>query len=133
MASHPASHTLWHRRLGHPSSRVVSKLLSDNGISVASCSIDNSVCDACQRGKNCRLPFSLSTRQTSVVFNLIHCDIWGPSPTPTASGFRYYIIFVDDYSRYTWLYPMKAKSDSVDCFKHFKSMGETLFQGLIIA
>jgi hypothetical protein len=56
VASHPASHTLWHRRLGHPSSRVVSKLLSDNGISVASCSIDNSVCDACQRGKNCRLP-----------------------------------------------------------------------------
>jgi hypothetical protein len=45
----------------------------------------------------------------------------------------YYIIFVDDYSRYTWLYPMKAKSDSVDCFKHFKSMGETLFQGIIIA
>ena len=74
-----------------------------------------------------------STRQTSVVFHLIHCDILGPSPTPTASGFRYYIIFVDDYSRYTWLYPMKAKSDSVDCFKHFKSMGETLFQGIIIA
>jgi hypothetical protein len=33
-----------------------------------------------------------STRQTSVVFHLIHCDILGPSPTPTASGFRYYII-----------------------------------------
>ena len=84
-------------------------------------------CDACQVGKSKHLPFHLSNRISTHVLELVHCDIWGPSPAVTTSGYRYYIIFVDDYSRYCWLYPMKRRSDSLACFTSFKNMGENQF------
>jgi hypothetical protein len=84
-------------------------------------------CDACQAGKSKHLPFHLSSRISTHVLELVHCDIWGSSPTVTTSGYRYYIIFIDDYSRYCWLYPMKRRSDSLACFTSFKNMGENQF------
>jgi hypothetical protein len=83
--------------------------------------------DACQAGKSKHLPFYLSSRLSTHVLELVHCDIWGPSPTVTTSGYWYYIIFVDDYSRYCWLYPMKRRSDSFAYFTTFKNMGENQF------
>ena len=44
------------------------------------------------------------------------------------SGFRYYVIFIDDYSRYTWLYPLKLKSDVFSTFIKFKTEMENKFQ-----
>lgn len=44
-------------------------------------------------------------------FSLIHSDIWGPSTTVSLSGFRYFVTFVHDFSRATWLYLLKHKSD----------------------
>lgn len=117
VCSQASSQTLWHRRLGHPSLQVMSKLVVANDIPVYD-SVPISVCEACQNGKSSRLPFPLSMRRTSVIMDLIHCDIWGPSLQSSVIGLLYYIVFVDDCSRYTWLYPMKAKSDSVTCFKH---------------
>lgn len=41
----------------------------------------------------------------------IHCDLWGLSPVVSAQGLRFYVILVDNYSRLTWFYPLKFKSD----------------------
>ncbi|OMO62984.1 Integrase, catalytic core [Corchorus capsularis] len=117
----------WHRRLGHPAGKIISQLHSSKLISPKDVSSCNLVCEACQTGKSKRLPFGYSTRVTSNVLDLIHCDIWGPSPTTTVSGYRYYILFVDDYSRYSWIYPLKQRSDSLACFQTFKSMVENQF------
>src|SRR5206468_4592975 len=57
---------------------------------------------------------------------LIHCDIWGPSPEPSLTGDKYFILFLDDYSRFLWIYPLKYKSDSLKYFKLFKTTHENL-------
>jgi hypothetical protein len=67
-------------------------------------------CEACQLGKHHRSSFSSSgpSRQ-SESFDLVHTDIWGPSRISTLNGFLYFVIFVDDYSRRTWLFLMKER------------------------
>jgi len=51
----------------------------------------------------------------------MHSDVW-QSPTVAHLGFWYYVIFVDDYSCFTWFYPMKWKSDVFPIFTNFKTM-----------
>lgn len=58
---------------------------------------------------------------------LIYSNEWGPSPTLSKHGYRYYILFVDDFSRYVWLYPMKEKSESHAMFLQFKIHVEYYF------
>ena len=52
---------------------------------------------------------------------LIHTDICGPFPTPSWNGQQYFITFIDDYSRYDYLYLIHEKSQSLDVFKNFKA------------
>ena len=61
------------------------------------------------------------------LLELVHSDVWGPSPLTSLLGFNYYIIFVDDYSRFTWMFLLKHKTEVLSVFKHFKSMVETQF------
>ncbi|CAH9079866.1 unnamed protein product [Cuscuta europaea] len=57
---------------------------------------------------------------------LIHSDVWR-SPILSNLGFKYYVCFIDDFSRYTWLYPMRTKAEVFHHFKSFKSLVENLF------
>ena len=61
------------------------------------------------------------------LLELVHSDVWGPSPLTSLLGFNYYVIFVDDYSHFTWLFLLKHKNKVLSVFKHFKSMVETQF------
>ena len=88
---------LWHQRLGHPAPPIAQHLPSNQLIQLSTNSYSSKLCCSCQMGKSKRLPFSNSTRVTSNPLELVHCDIWGPSPTVSNSGFRYYILFVDDF------------------------------------
>ena len=54
-----------------------------------------------QFGKQTALPFNSSVSHALSSFDLIHYDVWGPSPISTPGGSRYFVIFVDDFSRYT--------------------------------
>ena len=51
---------------------------------------------------------------------MIHTDLWGPAPIPSTKGHRYYIFFVDDKTRYTWLFPITTKYQALDIFIIFK-------------
>ena len=55
-------------------------------------------------------------KQASAPFELIHSDIWGPCSVMSPTGFKYFVTFVDDFSRMTWLYLMKSHSE---LFSHF--------------
>jgi len=55
-----------------------------------------------------------------VALELIHYDLWGPSPVSAVNGQRYYISFVNHYSKYIWLYPLINKSDIFSIFLEFK-------------
>ena len=56
--------------------------------------------------------------------DLIHFDVCGPMSVQSFSGFSYYVIFIDDYSRKTWIYFMKTKDEVFDRFKEFRALVE---------
>ncbi|GJR36130.1 ribonuclease H-like domain-containing protein [Tanacetum coccineum] len=99
----------WHQRLGHLGSEVLRRVLSNNSIS---CNKEKSpvLCHACQLGKHVKLSFVRSSTFVSSCFDIIHSDLW-TSPIPSLSGFKYYVVFLDHYSQYVWVYPLVRKSD----------------------
>ena len=56
--------------------------------------------------------------------NIIQSDVWGPAQRPTISGCHYYVTFIDDHSRYTWIFPMKRKSEVLSHFQKLRSQVE---------
>ncbi|KAG7547402.1 GAG-pre-integrase domain [Arabidopsis suecica] len=117
-----ATEDIWHRRLGHPNHQVLHHLVTTKSISVNK-GIKR-MCEACQLGKSSRLPFSSSTYVASRPLERIHCDLWGPAPIMSVQGFRYYVIFIDNYSRFCWFYPLKQKSDFFSIFTVFQAKVE---------
>ena len=67
---------------------------------------DSVDCVSCQSAKQSALSFNNNDSFSHASFDLIHSDIWGPSPTTIIGGSKYFVIFVDDFSRYTWIYLM---------------------------
>uniref|UniRef100_A0A0A9AQB4 Integrase catalytic domain-containing protein n=1 Tax=Arundo donax TaxID=35708 RepID=A0A0A9AQB4_ARUDO len=112
--------TLWHRRLGHPGFETLSKLMACNK------EIRQSICHACQLGRHIRLPFPVSASRASYNFDLIHCDLW-TSPVPSVSGFKYYLVILDDCSHYVWTFPLRLKSDTFTTLSNFFALVSTQF------
>lgn len=59
--------------------------------------------------------------------------LWGPTPNASTEGYRYYIIFVDAYTRYKWFYPLKLKSDALSTFIAFPKFTELQYHSKIKA
>lgn len=62
------------------------------------------------------------------IFQLIHCDVWGPHRNPSHSGARYCLTIVDDFSRGVWIYLMIEKSEAQTHLRHFFSLVERQFE-----
>ncbi|PKU82566.1 Retrovirus-related Pol polyprotein from transposon TNT 1-94 [Dendrobium catenatum] len=60
----------------------------------------------------------------NTLLSLIHSDVWGPAPVDSVQGYRYYVIFIDDFSRFTWLFPLRQKSEVFETFVSFKNQVE---------
>jgi transposase InsO family protein len=61
------------------------------------------------------------------LFDLIHSDTWGSAPVDSKEGFKYFLTFIDDKSRATWLYLLKSKKEVPIIFKNFYNMIENQF------
>ncbi|KAL5856594.1 hypothetical protein ACOSQ3_004052 [Xanthoceras sorbifolium] len=109
---------MWHKKLGHPAPLILKHVL--HKLHLKSTSNPISFCDACKLGKLHQLPFQLSTHKAQAPLELLLSDVWGPAPMQSVEGYHYYIVFVDSYSRFTWLYPIKLKSDVLHIFLKFK-------------
>jgi len=57
----------------------------------------------------------------------VHCDLYDSSPISSTLGFTYYIIFVNDYFKFTWFYPLKFKSVFFFHFIQFKNFVKNKF------
>ena len=80
----------------------------------------------CAKGKNTKNLFPKSETKAKGTQELIHSDVCGPISSTYLSGFEYYITFIDEYSRKTWINFLKAKSEVFEQFEEFKSLIENL-------
>nr|KYP44594.1 Retrovirus-related Pol polyprotein from transposon TNT 1-94 [Cajanus cajan] len=104
--------TLWHARMGHPSTKTLQKCLSR----LLKCSFDfNKVdcCDICHKSKQCRLPFNQSDNKARKSFALMHCDLWGKYRTASHTGSHYFLTIVNDH---TWDMGLLIKSKNRSCW-----------------
>ena len=84
------------------------------------------VCEPCIAGKQHRSNVSrLATHsRSSELLQLVHSDVHGPLPTQSREGYKYWITFIDDHSRFWGVLPLKAKSGAFAAFKQFKAYAE---------
>ena len=121
-----ASVNLWHQRLGHPHATTLSSILSEFSIPCNRDSHNPTVCESCQLGKHVRLPFSTSFSSSTFPFELLHCDLW-TSPHNSVSGFKYYLVILDDFTHFVWTFPLRNKSDVHTIFLNFQRYVATHF------
>ncbi|KAL0641881.1 hypothetical protein Bca4012_102535 [Brassica carinata] len=103
----------WHSRLGHPHVRALSLMLP--GVL-----FKNNDCEACILGKHCKTVFKRSTTIYDKCFDLIHSDVW-TAPCLSRDNYKYFVTFIDEKSKYTWITLIKTKDRVLDAFKNFQS------------
>lgn len=123
------THILWHKRLRHPSEKTM-KYVS-NLKHVHNKQHDIKQCKICLMEKMWRLHFDNKRSRACLIFELIHADIYGPHCLPSHDNKRFFLTFVDDYSRSTWVYMIQHKIDSVIVLKMFFALIENWFHSTI--
>ncbi|KAL6344223.1 hypothetical protein AAG906_035448 [Vitis piasezkii] len=123
---------MWHKRLGHPALSVVNQILDSCNIARTQ-KIRFNFCNSCQLAKSHRLPFSLSPSIAEKPIELIHTDLWGLSPVRSISGAHYFLLFIDDHTRFTWFYLLKTKDEAYPTFLKFQALIENQFNTKIKA
>lgn len=107
--------SLWHARLGHPGQNVFNALFrhADWPLTNVDLRVDDKFhCESCVKGKLTRKSFhSVSAPGEWLVGEFAHVDVWGPYAVASYSGNRYFVLFVDEASRFATLYLMKERSD----------------------
>jgi hypothetical protein len=68
----------------------------------------------------------MSNSRASKPFDLIHCDLW-TSPVVHASGYKYYLVILDDYTHFAWTFPLRLKSETFDTLSNFFAYAYTQF------
>ncbi|KAJ0544914.1 putative RNA-directed DNA polymerase [Helianthus annuus] len=121
-----ASSDVWHQRLGHPHAQVFNSIVSYCSLPVSN-KLSKHLCSSCQMGKSSKLHLPDSTFRSHHILDLIYCDVWGPTPSPSLDGHRYFLLCVDHYTRYMWLYPLSQKSDVYAILTNFVTMVERQF------
>ncbi|RVW36513.1 Retrovirus-related Pol polyprotein from transposon TNT 1-94 [Vitis vinifera] len=113
---------LIHSHLGHPSLSKFQKMVPRFS------SLSSLACESCQLRKHTRVSFpkSLNNRAKSY-FELVHTDVWDPCRIASTLRFQYFVTFIDDYSRCTWLFLMKNRAELFSIFQKFYAEIQTQF------
>ncbi|KAM5569751.1 hypothetical protein ABKV19_016986 [Rosa sericea] len=117
---------LWHRRLGHLNFQSLKHLKEKDMVhGLPIIQEASEICEGCAVGKQHRDSFPKEKAwRASKPLELIHSDVCGPMNTATHGGNRYFLTFIDDFSRMTWCYFLRQKSDVFSMFKKFRVMVE---------
>jgi hypothetical protein len=117
----------WHVKLNHLHEAALHKL-GEAGLIPVNSSEKLPQCESCLLGKARKgaVP-KHSNFKASRPGELIHSDLCGPINPVSIRGFRFFMIFVDDYSRYVTVFPLKQKSEAFHCFSIFAKQIENRF------
>lgn len=88
---------------------------------------ENFHCDVCQLAKYRCLSFPINNKRSSIPFALIHSSIWCPSTIPNISGTRWFVSFIDDCTRVTWIFLLKSKFNISNVVPNFHTMIKNQF------
>ena len=119
---------LWHRRLGHLHARRLHQLMKDSTMNGVSATPEKYECPSCVEGKMTRFPFPKQGRRVTQALERIHMDVCGPFPTPTIHGHLYFMVIVDDWSRYVWACLLKTKGEAVSAVRSWLNMVDTKYR-----
>ncbi|KAL5700655.1 hypothetical protein ACHQM5_026075 [Ranunculus cassubicifolius] len=114
---------LWHKRLGHVDETGLT-VLGKQGLFGRDklCKLD--YCEHCVFGKQCRTSYRKAKHRATWILDYVHSDIWGPSRVASLGGKRWFVTFIDDFSRRVWVYTMRQKGEVRDIFKKWKALVE---------
>ena len=114
---------MWHKRMGHICKERLQKMKRENmveGFNIGNNAMTK-ICEPCISGKQTRSSFpSKDSDKSYEILELIHSDICGKLPEKSLSQSEYFITFLDEKSRYSWVFPLKKKSDALHTFQCFK-------------
>ncbi|CAI7858201.1 unnamed protein product, partial [Closterium sp. NIES-54] len=108
---------LWHHRLGHPSLLRLRSMASRVLVSGLPRSLPRlppgpgPTCVPCVEGRQRATPHSSQFPPTEAPLHTLHMDVWGPARVRGQGHERYFLLVVDDYSRYTTVFPLRSKGD----------------------
>ena len=123
----PVDISLWHRRLAHHDHNSVKQMISKQlvtGIDIKSKKSPDPICEPCLSGKMNANPFPSSKTRASKPLELIHTDLHGPFKISTMSGYRYWITFIDDCTRFRAVIFLKTKDQAFEAFRWYKAYAE---------
>ena len=129
VSSNQGALELWHRRLGHLNVKGVSALqhmVSGMDLRKPLNSTLPLACKGCIEGKQHRVAFpSDGGRRATKVLEIVHSDVCGPMRTTSIGGGKYFVTFIDDFSRKMWVYILKSKGECFERFREYKALVET--------
>lgn len=111
-----SSTNFWHARLCHINNHYVGIMSSLGLIPMIKKNFEK--CEACSKAKITKIPYFQVERKTELL-ELVHTDICEHRGILTRGANRYFITFIDDFSKYTYVYLMKNKSDAFETFKNY--------------
>lgn len=119
---------LWHKRFGHIGfsnlKRVVELDLVE-GIDKLEIK-KTQFCESCTNGKMMRNNFG--TREKSRrLLEIIHSDVCGPINPTSHDGNNYFVTFIDGFSNFVYVYPIKTKGEVLDCFREYSKLVQAKF------
>ncbi|KAJ7962054.1 Retrovirus-related Pol polyprotein from transposon TNT 1-94 [Quillaja saponaria] len=115
----------WHMRLGHLNFGGLKNLGEKNMVfGLPFIDHPNQLCEACLLGKHARKSFPKEATRATEPLQLIHTDVCGPIKPCSFGKNHYFLLFIDDYTRKTWVYFLKKKSEAFEVFKKFKALVE---------
>jgi hypothetical protein len=124
LASTGVDTTLWNHRLGHMSDKGMQILHKINLLPNIK-QIDLDLCEHCVYGKHKRVRFLIVGKENkSERLELVHTYVWGLAQVSYIGGSQYYVTFIDDATRKTWVYCIRQKYDVFDTFKKWKALVE---------
>ena len=129
---HFSESVLWHKRFGHISPAALHKMKETHtvkGLEQAQLPSHSFNCEVCVSGKHTKHSYhENSAVKSTVPLELIYSDVYGPLPVPSIGGKRFILTFVDDFSRYTWIYFLTKKSEVLTAFQLFVLEVERQFE-----
>jgi hypothetical protein len=120
--------SLWHARFGHLHYGGLKELVMKGMVhGLPDMDYTKQFCEGCMIGKQARASFPKKGEYRATrCLELVHTDLCGPITPDSFGGKKYFITFIDDYSRKTWVYFLKEKAEAFEAFKRFKAMVEKI-------